>query len=108
MAQESLGLESGLLFANPIPRHAEISRPAMESAIATAVREAREKRFLGSRNTPYILARIQELTEGQSVVANKVLVQANVARAAKIAVELAALREDSAAAEAPDGGSEFR
>lgn len=87
-AQERLGVESGLLFANPIPQEHAISRLEMEAAINIAVREADEKGFSGNENTPYVLKRIKELTEGRSVPANKHLVQANVARAAKIAVEL--------------------
>jgi len=91
LAQERLGLESGLLFANPIPEEHAIPRAEMEAAISTAVREADEKGFSGSQNTPYILTRLKELTEGRSAPANKHLVQSNVARAAKIAVELSAL-----------------
>jgi pseudouridine-5'-phosphate glycosidase/pseudouridine kinase len=89
LAQERLGVESGLLFANPIPEEFAIPREEMEVVIETAVREAEEKGFAGSTNTPYILKRIRELTDGRSVPANKALVEANVARAAKIAVELA-------------------
>ncbi|KAL2271224.1 hypothetical protein VTJ83DRAFT_595 [Remersonia thermophila] len=93
LAQERLGVESGLLFANPIPEEHAIPRVEMEAAIETAVREAAEKGFTGNANTPYILKRIRELTDERSVAANKALVQANVARAAKIAVELAKMLE---------------
>ncbi|GAB1310463.1 Indigoidine synthase A like protein-domain-containing protein [Madurella fahalii] len=91
LAQEQLGVESGLLFANPIPEEHSIPRKDMEAAIEMAVREGEEKGFTGSANTPYVLQRIRELTQGRSVPANKALVRANVARAAKIAVELAKL-----------------
>ena len=84
-------MESGLLFANPIPEDYAIPRAEMEAVIETAVREAEEKGFTGNANTPYILRRIKELTEGRSVPANKALVEANVARAARIATELARL-----------------
>lgn len=90
-AQEQLGVESGLLFANPIPEEYAISGAEMEAAIKLAVREADDKGFSGNENTPYILKRIKELTQGRSVPANKHLVRANVARAAKIAVELSRL-----------------
>lgn len=90
-AQERLGIESGLLFANPIPQEYAISGQEMDAAINLAVREADEKGFSGNENTPYILKRIKELTQGRSVPANKHLVQANVARASKIAVELSKL-----------------
>jgi pseudouridine-5'-phosphate glycosidase/pseudouridine kinase len=93
LAQERLGIESGLLFANPIPEEFAIPRKEMEVAIETAVREAAEKGFTGNANTPYVLTRIRELTQGRSVPANKALVRANVARAAKIAVELAKLMD---------------
>jgi pseudouridine-5'-phosphate glycosidase/pseudouridine kinase len=95
LAQERLGIESGLLFANPIPEKDEIPRKEMEAAIETAVREADEKGFTGNTNTPYILKRIRELTQGGSAPANNALVRANVARAAKIAVELAKMMDGS-------------
>ncbi|KAK5663245.1 hypothetical protein OQA88_3672 [Cercophora sp. LCS_1] len=91
LAQEQLGIESGMLFANPIPAEHAIPRQEMEAAIASAVREADEKGFHGARNTPYILTRIRELTQERSTVANKYLVQSNVARAANVAVELSKL-----------------
>ncbi len=95
LAQERLGVESGLLFANPISEEWAIPREEMELVIETAVREAEEKGFTGSTNTPYILKRIRELTDGRSVPANKALVEANVVRAAKIAVELAKMMDGS-------------
>ncbi|KAL1887260.1 U3 snoRNP protein [Ceratocystis pirilliformis] len=91
LAQENLGLESGLLFANPIPTMAEIPKARMEGIISTALREAEEKGFTGNKNTPYVLGRIRELTSEDSVRANLVLVNENVKRATKIAVELAKL-----------------
>ncbi|KAL2199290.1 Indigoidine synthase A like protein-domain-containing protein [Corynascus similis CBS 632.67] len=93
LAQEQLGIESGMLFANPIPEEFAIPRKEMEAAIETAVREAEQKGFTGSANTPYVLGRIRELTQGRSAPANVALVRANVARAAKIAVELAKLMD---------------
>ncbi|KAK3300426.1 Indigoidine synthase A like protein-domain-containing protein [Chaetomium fimeti] len=91
LAQERLGIESGMLFANPIPEEAAIPRKEMELVIETAVREAAEKGFTGSANTPYVLTRIRQLTEERSTSANVALVRSNVARAAKISVELAKL-----------------
>ncbi|KAK4193328.1 Indigoidine synthase A like protein-domain-containing protein [Podospora australis] len=89
LAQERLGIETGLLFANPLPKEFEIPRSEMEEVIRTAVREANEQGFTGSANTPFILTRIKQLTQGRSVPANAALVKSNVARAAKIAGELA-------------------
>ncbi|KAK3329004.1 Indigoidine synthase A like protein-domain-containing protein [Apodospora peruviana] len=96
-AQEQLGIETGMLFANPIPEEFSIPRKEMEVAITTAVREADEQGLTGARNTPHILQRIRELTDGRSVPANKALVQSNVERAAKVAVELSKLLDGSAA-----------
>ncbi|KXJ95802.1 Indigoidine synthase A like protein-domain-containing protein [Microdochium bolleyi] len=85
LAQERLQIETGLLFASPIPHEFEIPRQEMDSIIDQAVRESQEQGAHGNENTPFILKRIKELTGGRSVPANKALVQSNVDRAAKIA-----------------------
>lgn len=86
LAQETLGIESGLLFASPIPEKSSIPRDEMDKIIEQSVRESEEQGASGNENTPFILSRIRELTNGRSVPANKALVRANVERAAKIAV----------------------
>ncbi|OAA61198.1 indigoidine synthase a-like protein [Niveomyces insectorum RCEF 264] len=91
LAQEKLGIETGLLFANPIPAAAAIPRAEMARVIDQAVDEAAAQGFTGARNTPFVLRRIRELTGDRSVQANVALVQANVVRAAKVAVALSAL-----------------
>ncbi|KAI0013453.1 Indigoidine synthase A like protein-domain-containing protein [Xylariaceae sp. FL0662B] len=91
LAQENLDIESGLLFANPIPEEFSISRTEMDAIIEQAVRESTEQGALGSENTPFILNRIKELTNGRSVPANKALVRANVKRATEIAVAVSRL-----------------
>ncbi|CAN8099599.1 unnamed protein product [Discula destructiva] len=95
LAQQRLGIESGLLFANPIPEEHQIPRAVMDNIINTAVREAEQQGFTGSTNTPFILKRIRELTDGRSAPANLHLVESNVARAARVAVELYKLENDS-------------
>lgn len=95
LAQEKLDIESGMLFANAIPAEHQIPREVMDEIINTAVREADEQGFSGNRNTPYILKRIRELSQGRSAPANLHLVQSNVARAARVAVELCKLENDS-------------
>jgi len=89
-----MGIKSGMLFANPIPIEHSISKSDMDLAINTAIQEANEKGFSGHRNTPFILAKIKELTEGRSVPANKALVESNVAVATRIAVELTKRRQN--------------
>jgi pseudouridine-5'-phosphate glycosidase/pseudouridine kinase len=92
-AQEKLGIESGLLLANPIPEEFAIPREEMEDAIDRAVRDAERGGFTGSNNTPFILQRIKEYTEGRSVPANMALVRDNVDRASGVAVCLSQLLE---------------
>ena len=91
LAQEKLNIESGLLFANPISEQYGIPAPEMQAAIETAVREATEKGYTGSTNTPYILQRLKQITGEKAVIANKALVRSNIIRASNIAVELSRL-----------------
>ncbi|KAI1466779.1 Indigoidine synthase A like protein-domain-containing protein [Daldinia caldariorum] len=97
LAQEKLGIESGLLFANPIPEEFSIPRDEMNAVIEQAVDESTKQGALGNENTPFILKRIRELTGERSVLANKVLVRKNVERATKIATELSQLSADGTA-----------
>lgn len=89
LAQEKLGIETGIVFANPIPEKDSIPKSEMDDIIEQAVAESARQAASGSENTPFILKRIRELSEGRSVVANTALVQSNVGCAAKIAVALA-------------------
>lgn len=91
LAQERLGIESGLLFANPIPEEFGIPAPEMQTIIEQVVREADEQGFHGNRNTPYILGRLKELMGTKAVDANKALVTSNIIRASNISVELSRL-----------------
>lgn len=95
LAQQRLDIESGMLLANPIPEEHQIPREVMDHIINTAVQEAEEQGFSGSTNTPFILKRIRELSNGRSAPANLHLVQSNVARAARVAVELFRLESDA-------------
>ena len=81
-------IESGLLFANPIPAKYSIAKGEMDIIMSQALRDAEEAGSVGSDNTPFVLRRIREITSGGSVTANQALVEANVARGTKIAVKL--------------------
>lgn len=87
-AHFTMGLQSGLVFANPIPKDMEVPFDQMEVAIGQAIREARQAGATGAAETPYILAKIKELTGSRSVEANKVLVESNVVMATRVANEL--------------------
>jgi pseudouridylate synthase len=88
-AHWSLGLQSAVLVANPIPESDAIPRLEMEPIIAQASKEAIEKRIHGQKLTPYLLQRISELTEKRSMRANLALLLNNARLAAKIAITLA-------------------
>lgn len=91
LAQERLGIESGILFANPIPEEFAVPSEEMRVAIEKAVSEANEQGFVGSTNTPYILKRLKELCGDKVVRANRELVRSNITRATNIAVQLSRL-----------------
>ncbi|MCC6189943.1 MAG: pseudouridine-5'-phosphate glycosidase [Anaerolineales bacterium] len=87
-----LDFTSGALLCVPCP--AEAAQPAerMEAAIDRALRDAAEAGLRGSAVTPYLLARVAELTEGHSLAANLALLENNARVAAEVAVALGPLR----------------
>ena len=89
-----LGLQSGLHFANPIPEEHSIPHGKMEAAIYQALNQAASAGATGARSTPFILAKIKELTKGESGKVNRLLVEGNVVRGTKVAVELQRLEVD--------------
>lgn len=84
-------MASGISFANPVPAEQSIPKEEMSSIIDEAVRLAEVEGHQGSDNTPFILAKIKQLSGGKSVAANRALIESNVKRATKVAVELAKL-----------------
>ncbi|KAA8528056.1 hypothetical protein F0562_035075 [Nyssa sinensis] len=96
-----LKLGTGILIAVPIPKEHSASGSLIESAIQRALKEAREKRITGNAETPFLLARVNELTGGASLASNIALVKNNVLVGAKIAVSLALLQEQSNKGDAP-------
>jgi pseudouridine-5'-phosphate glycosidase/pseudouridine kinase len=90
-ARRLLDVKSGLFFANPIPTEFEIPKAQIDIVIEEAIRDAERQGMHGHTNTPFILARIKELTQGSSIPANRALIESNVERATKVAVELSKL-----------------
>lgn len=82
--------DTGLLVAVPVPVEAALARAEAESAIEQAVAEADAAGVHGPASTPWILARVAELTKGRSVEANLALIENNARVAGEIAVALAA------------------
>jgi pseudouridine-5'-phosphate glycosidase len=85
-----LGLGTGLLVTVPLPGAAALPRDEAEAAIARAIAEADAAGIRGPAATPWILARVAELTDGRSVVANLALIEHDATIAARIAVAMAA------------------
>ncbi|KAJ5088279.1 hypothetical protein N7456_011895 [Penicillium angulare] len=92
-AQSQLPVSSGIHFANPVPLEASVPKAEMDRVIEEAIRLADVEGYHGSDNTPFVLAKIKELSGGKSVVANRALIESNVQRATRVAVELAKLEE---------------
>ncbi len=88
-AKWSMGLAGGVIVANPIPEAFEIPNAEISPVINAAVAEAKEKGVSGKEVTPFLLARLAELTGGRSLAANIALVENNAAVAARIAVAYA-------------------
>ncbi len=86
-----MAMPGGLVIANPINPEFEIPNDKIAPAIELAIREAEDKKIVGKRVTPYLLGRINEITQGQSVRANLALVMNNAKLAAEIAVAYAGL-----------------
>jgi pseudouridine-5'-phosphate glycosidase len=82
----SLGLEGGALIANPVDAADEIPRAEMADYIESAVADAAAQDIVGKEVTPYILARLVEITGGRSLQANIALVQSNARLAAELAI----------------------
>jgi len=96
-AHFGLGLQSGLHFANPIPEEHSVPKDIMDAAINEAIEDAHRAGVVGAPITPYILDKIKQVTGDKSVIANKALVESNVVRATKVAIELARLETRSEA-----------
>ncbi|CAN6448359.1 unnamed protein product [Victoria cruziana] len=90
-----LSMGSGILIGVPIPEAHSASGILIESAIKRALEEARDKNIVGNAATPFLLARVNELTGGASLTANIALVKNNARVGAEIAVALARLRKES-------------
>ena len=83
----ALGLEGGVVVANPIPQEYEMDPNTIHQAIEQALKEAKEHSISGKDTTPYLLQRIKELTGGESLESNIKLLFNNCLLAALIAKE---------------------
>ena len=89
LAQQRMGLKGGMLVTNPIPEQYAMDDAVINAAIDQAVAESVEKGIKGKQITPFLLARVAELTGGASLESNIQLVYNNARLAAAIAISFA-------------------
>jgi pseudouridine-5'-phosphate glycosidase len=80
---------AGVVLARPLPEEAALDREEFAGALARAEAQAREAGVSGPALTPYLLARLADLTGGRTLTANQALILANADLAARVARALA-------------------
>lgn len=88
-ARDALGLGHGTLVTVPVPEAEALPMEVAEQAIAQATREADEQGIHGKDVTPFVLARVLELTDGRSQTANIAALVNNARVGGRIAVAVA-------------------
>ena len=84
-AQRDMDYRGGMLVTNPIPAEYAMDKAVIDKAIDEALRAAEEQGVRGKETTPFLLAKVVELTGGDSLESNIKLVLNNAALAAKTA-----------------------
>lgn len=85
-ASQEMGLKSGMLVTNPIPEEYAMPLDTINTAIDQAISECKAKGIHGKETTPFLLAKVSELTGGDSLASNIRLVYNNAKVAAQTAV----------------------
>jgi len=83
-----LGMDGGVVVSNPVPEASAMPKEEIDRITEQALQEAGQQGIAGKRVTPFLLARIKELTEGRSLVTNIALVKHNALVGARLAVAL--------------------
>ena len=91
--KRELGLKGGMLVTNPIPEEYSMDPKVINAAIDQAIAESVEQGIHGKAATPFLLARVKDLTGGDSLNSNIQLVYNNARLAAKTACALAKLKK---------------
>ena len=89
-AQRALQIESALLVTVPVPAEFEVPLALVEQVLEDAISAAERQRVAGRDLTPFLLARMSEMSEGATLRANIALLENNARIAAEIAQALAA------------------
>ena len=88
-AQRELDFKGGMLVTNPIPEEYSMDKAVIDAAIEEALAQCKAQGIHGKETTPFLLAKVVELTGGDSLESNIQLVLNNARVAAKTAAELA-------------------
>ncbi|WP_273034858.1 pseudouridine-5'-phosphate glycosidase [Massilia timonae] len=83
-----LGLKGGVVVSNPVPAESAMAPDEIDAIIHQALGEAQQQAVTGKQVTPFLLARIKELTDGRSLATNIALVKHNALVGARLAVAL--------------------
>lgn len=89
LAQQDMGLGGGMLVTNPIPEEYSMDPAVINAAIDQAIAECQEKGIHGKETTPFLLARVTQITGGNSLASNIRLVYNNAKVAAQTAAAMA-------------------
>lgn len=89
----NMGLQGGVIVANPIPEGYEMDKKYIDGIIEDALNKADELNIKGKNITPYLLDKIKEMTESKSLDANIQLVFNNAAVGAQIALDYSRIRD---------------
>ncbi|WMJ76342.1 MULTISPECIES: pseudouridine-5'-phosphate glycosidase [unclassified Sedimentibacter] len=90
-AKWKLGLKGGMVIANPIEEEYQMNYDIITDAIENALKDAEKRGIRGKESTPFLLAKVKEITGGESLESNIKLVYNNARLGADIAVELSRL-----------------
>ncbi|GBF11007.1 pseudouridine-5'-phosphate glycosidase [Tepidibacillus sp. HK-1] len=89
----NMGLDGGIVIANPIPAEHALDENYINQKIRDALKESVENKIIGKEITPFLLSKLEEITEGKSLTANIELVKHNAKVGALIATEYAKLNK---------------
>ena len=93
VAKWDLGLNGGVVVANPIPEEFAMDYDTITNAIESALKEADEKGIKGKESTPFLLAKVKEITGGSSLESNIELVYNNARLASQLACNMSEIKK---------------
>ncbi len=93
LAQRDLNMPGGILVTNPIPEEYSMDKTVIDKAIEEALNEAKNRGIHGKETTPFLLAKIKDITGGDSLDSNIQLVFNNARLASETAKQICKLRQ---------------